>query len=101
MNQPMHDDEELPLYELDDETMYSLEIAARLSGLNEESILRFQKQGFLHLTSGNQFDNEALRVLRHIEFLQSTCGVNDSGLRLILSLLEELEDLKILLRSKH
>jgi MerR family transcriptional regulator/heat shock protein HspR len=101
MNRPIHDDEELPLYELDDETMYSLEVVARMSGLNEETILRFQKQGYVRSPSGNRFDNEALRVLRHIDYLQNTCGVNDSGLRLILSLLNELEDLKTLLRSKH
>lgn len=85
------DDDEIPVY--------SLEITARISGLSAETILHYQEQGFVRpLPSPNDsqclFDDEALRTLRRIEHLRSTCGVNDAGLKLILHLMDELERLR-------
>lgn len=45
------------------------------------------------------FDTECLRQLRRIEHLRETCGVNDTGLRLILNLLQEVEQLRQLRRQ--
>lgn len=80
----------------DNETVYSLEVLTRISGVDAETILHYQEQGFIRTLpqSANQFDDEALRTLRRIEHLRETCGVNDAGLRLILELLDEVERLK-------
>ena len=78
------------------EATYSLEVFARISGVAEETILRYRERGFIRPlpTDSERFDDEALRTLRRIEHLRETCGVNDSGLRLILDLLEEIERLR-------
>lgn len=80
----------------DPESTYTLEVFARISGVDEETILHYQRRGFIRTRqdSGDRFDDEALRTLRRIEHLRETCGVNETGLRLILSLLEELECLR-------
>jgi MerR family transcriptional regulator/heat shock protein HspR len=80
----------------DDETVYTLEVFARISGVDAQTILHYQQQGFLRPLpdSGNHFDDEALRTLRRIEHLRETCGVNEAGLRLILDLLDELDRLR-------
>lgn len=80
----------------DDETVYTLEVIARISGVDAETILHYQEQGFIRPLpeSANQFDDEALRTLRRIEHLRETCGVNEAGLRLILDLLDEVERLR-------
>ncbi|HSP42153.1 MAG TPA: MerR family transcriptional regulator [Luteolibacter sp.] len=75
---------------------YSLELFARISGVAEETILRYCERGFIRplREDVNRYDDEALRTLRRIEHLRETCGVNDAGLRLILDLLEEIECLR-------
>jgi MerR family transcriptional regulator/heat shock protein HspR len=80
----------------DDETVYTLDVIARISGVDAATILHYQEQGFIHPLpeSGNRFDDEALRTLRRIEHLRETCGVNETGLRLMLDLLDEVERLK-------
>ena len=80
----------------DSDANYSLEVFARISGVDEETILRYRERGFIRPlpTDGDLYDDEALRTLRRIEHLRVTCGVNDAGLRLILDLLEEIERLR-------
>jgi MerR family transcriptional regulator/heat shock protein HspR len=80
----------------EDEAVYTLEVFARISGVDAQTILHYQQQGFLRPLpeSANQFDDEALRTLRRIEHLRETCAVNEAGLRLILDLLDEVERLR-------
>jgi MerR family transcriptional regulator/heat shock protein HspR len=80
----------------DEETVYTLEVIARISGVDAETILHYQEQGFIRPLpdTGNRFDDEALRKLRRIEHLRATCGVNETGLRFMLDLLDEVERLK-------
>ena len=87
----------------DDETVYTLEVIARISGVDAETILHYQEQGFIRPLpeSGNRFDDEALRTLRRIEHLRKTCGVNETGLSLILNLMDEVEQLKETLLSRQ
>ena len=78
------------------DSSYTLAVFARISGVDEETILHYQQRGFIRPLPGStaRFDDEALRTLRRIEHLRETCGVNDAGLRLILDLLEEIERLQ-------
>ena len=80
----------------DPDSTYSLEVFARISGVDEETILRYRENGYIRPLSddGDRYDDESLRTLRRIEHLRETCGVNDAGLRLILDLLEEIERLR-------
>jgi MerR family transcriptional regulator/heat shock protein HspR len=80
----------------DDDAAYSLEVFARISGVETETILHYQELGLLRPLpdSGDHFDDEALRTLRRIEHLRDTCGVNETGIRLILDLLDELDRLR-------
>ncbi len=83
----------------EDVSAYSLDITARVTGLSVKTILHYQEQGFIRPlpdAGGTRqlFDDEALRTLRRIEHLRSTCGVNEAGLRLILHLIDEVERLR-------
>ena len=81
---------------IEPDVTYSLEVFARISGVAEETILRYRECGFIHPVHGHgeRYDDESLRTLRRIEHLRETCGVNDTGVRLILELLEEIERLR-------
>jgi DNA-binding transcriptional MerR regulator len=77
------------------EQTYSLQVTARMTGLNEDTILFYQEQGFVRCAVTGDFDDEALRTLRRIEHLREACGVNDEGVKLILRLMDELERVKM------
>jgi DNA-binding transcriptional MerR regulator len=81
-----------PIYEPDEQASYSLEIVERITGISSQTIIRYQEAGLIR--SGD-YDDETVRTLRRIEHLQSTCGVNVAGLRLIMSLMEEVERLRL------
>ena len=40
------------------------------------------------------FDDEAIRALRRIEYLRADCGINLTGIKLIMDLTKELEMLR-------
>ena len=81
---------------------FSLEVFAELAGVNTRTVLHYQEQGFIRPVAGTEetaekkakFDADSLRQLRRIEHLRETCGMNENGLRLILSLLQEVEQLR-------
>lgn len=79
-----------------DDAAYTLEVFAHISGVERETILRYQECGFIRPIpdSGGLFDDEALRTLRRIEYLRQTCAVNEAGISLILDLLAEVERLQ-------
>lgn len=90
----------------DHETVYTLEIVAQLSGVSTATISHYKEQGFIRplpTASDEQscFDDEALRTLRRIEHLRSTFGMNDDGLKLILSLMNEVDRLRAELRARR
>ena len=83
----------------DADLAYTLEVIAGLAGVESTTVVRYHERGFLRpVPSGGggdlRFDVEALRRLRRMEHLRATCGVNEAGLRLILDLLEEVEQLR-------
>lgn len=95
-SQPSHD---LPIYDGETGIHYSIEVIADLVGVDPQTILRYQEQGFIRPANPKAgedalFDVECLRQLRRIEHLRATCEMNDAGLKLILDLLHELECLR-------
>ena len=77
---------------------YSLEILAEITGVSTQTILHYQEHGIIR-HSGPHFDDEAVRALRRIEHLRETCELNLSALKLLASLLEEVEQLRDELRA--
>ena len=87
-----------PLNESTEQATYTLEIVAQITGISSQTILHYQEVGLIR---ASDYDDETVRTLRRIEHLQSTCGVNDSGLKLILELMEEVDRLRHKLRVRH
>lgn len=90
-------DKDLPLYDAGEQTTYSIDIVAELTGISSQTIVRYQEQGFIH---AKDLDDEAVHTLRRIEHLRSTCETNDSGLKLILGLMDEVDRLRAALRAR-
>lgn len=96
---PISNATDLPVYGEESDTYYSLEVVAELAGVDTTTVLRYQEQGFIRPISREAseaaaFDAECLRQLRRIEHLRATCEMNEAGLKLILNLLEEVEQLR-------
>lgn len=95
------------LYEPDSEATYTIEAAADLSGISQRMIVVFCKHGLISPVAedpgkeGWLFTEEALHTLRRIEHLRASCGANVSGIKLILSLMDEVERLRAVLRFRR
>lgn len=88
-----------PVYEAEIGVWYSLEMIAELAGVEESTVIRYRECGFLRpvtggAEAGERFDEECLRQLRRIEHLRRECALNETGLRMMLDLLEEVEFLR-------
>lgn len=79
---------------------YSLAVITRMAGVSSETVIRYQEAGLLPSGAG-EFDDETLHTLRRIEHLRATCEPNLSGLRLILQLLDQVEQLRAVLRRRN
>ena len=96
---PLSHNQDLPVYDGETDICYTLDVIAELAGVDTRTVLHYQEQGFLRPATGEtgsdvKFDSESLRQLRRIDHLRSTCEMNDTGLRLVLGLLEEAERLR-------
>lgn len=90
-------DNNLPLYDADEQATYSLDIVAELTGVSSQTILRYQEQGLIR---GKDLNDETVHTVRRIEHLRCTCEANDSGLKLILELMDEVERLRAAMRRR-
>jgi DNA-binding transcriptional MerR regulator len=92
---------DLPLYEPDADATYHLEIVAELTGISTQTILRYQESGLIQARGASgEFDDEALHTLSRIEHLRQTCEANIAGLKLILDLMSQVEQLQAELRVR-
>lgn len=90
---------DLPVYDEETDTFYSIDVIANLAGVSPQTVLHYQEQGFIRPAARDAgesvlFDVESLRLLRRIAHLRATCEMNDAGLKLILDLLHEIECLR-------
>ena len=79
--------------------MYTLEAAASLTQLSRRLIAVYFRHGLVSpvmdpACSGWYFNDEAIRILRRIEYLRTTCGLNIAGIKLIMDLAREVERLR-------
>jgi len=89
----------LQLFEPDARAVYTLEAAARLTQLPRRLIAVYFRHGLVSpvmdpACSGWYFNDEAIRILRRIEYLRTTCGLNIAGIKLIMDLASEVEQLR-------
>ena len=107
MNSPTENDgDNVPVFGLDTEASYSLEIIAQLTGVSSQTILYYREHGLIAQVpdappNAPRFDDEALRKLRLMEHLRTTCELNEAGLKLMLHLLDEVERLRAELRGQR
>ena len=89
----------LQVFEPDARAVYTLEAAASLTQLPRRLIAVYFKQGLVSpvmdpACSGWYFNDEAIRILRRIEYLRTACGLNTVGIKLIMDLAREVERLR-------
>ncbi len=78
---------------------YTLETVEQITRISRDRILFYRQHGLITTVSASQpeeprFDDEAVHRLRQIATLLNEYGVNDRGLHLISSLLDEVERLR-------
>jgi DNA-binding transcriptional MerR regulator len=96
----------LQVFEPDARSVYTIEMVAQMARVPRRLIVLYYKLGLVSAIrdpacSGWFFDDEAIRIVRRIEYLRSACGVNLTGIKLILELVDEVERLREELRFQH
>jgi DNA-binding transcriptional MerR regulator len=98
-------DQALRIFEPDPDAVYSIEITERLTQIPRRTIAVYVKHRLISPMAeqggGMFFDEEAIRLLRRIEQLRTSYGVNLPGIKMILGLLEELEQRQVELRFRR
>jgi hypothetical protein len=95
---------ELPIYALqpfvpDPSAIVPLDTAAHLARVSRHFVLVCCKRGFVTPSidpdyGGYFFDAAAVRTLQSITFLHGKCGINLTGIRIILQLMDEIGRLR-------
>jgi DNA-binding transcriptional MerR regulator len=88
------------------DTVYTIEVAAQLAQVPRRLIVLYYKHGLVSpiadpAGSGWYFDDEAIRIVRRIEYLRSACGLNLAGIKLVMALMDEVERLRTELRFHY
>jgi DNA-binding transcriptional MerR regulator len=95
----------LQIFEPDPEAVYSIEITERLTQIPRRTIAVYVRHQLIspmvEQGGGMFFDEEAIRMLRRIEQLRTSYGVNLPGIKMILRLLDELEQRQTELRFRR
>jgi DNA-binding transcriptional MerR regulator len=96
----------LQVFEPEAHNVYTIELAAQLAQVPRRLIVLYYKHGLVSPVrdpagSGWYFDDEAIRVVRRIEYLRSACGLNLAGIKLVMNLMDEVERLRSELRFHH
>jgi DNA-binding transcriptional MerR regulator len=86
-------------FEPDPRTAYTIEMTAHLVDVPRHTILLYCKHGLVSpvvdpACGGYFFNDEAIRVLRRVEYLRTNCGVNLTGIKMILDLMNKVERLE-------
>ena len=107
MNTPLPSETtSLVVYEADAGTVYTLDETSDLTGVSRRAILLCSRAGLVSPVDepeigGWKFNQEAVRTLRRIEQLRAMCGANLSGIKIILGLMDEVEQLRAHLRFQR
>ena len=96
----------LQLFEPDARAVYTLDAVANLTQVRRRLIVVYCKHGLVSPVmdpecSGWYFNDEAIRILRRIEYLRTAYSLNLIGIKLIMDLLTEVERLREELRFRR
>jgi len=80
-------------------TIYTIEAIADLAQVPRRLIVLYYKHGLVvpaenSPDSGWYFDDRAIHVVRRIEYLRRACGMNLTGIKLMMNLMKEVERLR-------
>jgi DNA-binding transcriptional MerR regulator len=88
----------IQLFEPNPQTLYTIDTTAHLAAVPRHAILVYYKHGLVAPVVDQEgvyhFNDDAIRVLRRIEYLRSACGLNLPGIKMALDLLGEVERLQ-------
>jgi MerR family transcriptional regulator, heat shock protein HspR len=89
----------LQVFEPDPQAVYTIEATAHMVDVPRHTILVYYKYGLVSPVvdpehGGYFFNDEAIRLLRRIEYLRAVRGVNLDGIKMILDLTSEVERLR-------
>ena len=88
----------LQLFEPNPHTAYTIDATSRLAAVPRHAILVYCRHGLVapieEPAHGYYFNDEAIRVLRRIEYLRGACGLNLPGVKMALALMNEVERLQ-------
>ena len=87
------------LFEPDPNAVYTIEAVERMAHMPRRLIAIYCKHGLVSPVGdpdcgGFYFNDEAIRILRRIDYLRSICGINLVGIKMILQLIKDVEDLR-------
>ncbi len=83
----------------DPDSIYSIDAVAHLAATSRHDVLAYCKRGLVVPLvdpeyGGWYFDDAGLKTLQRIEYLRDECGVNFTGIKIILDLMQEIERLR-------
>jgi DNA-binding transcriptional MerR regulator len=89
----------LQLFDPQPGVSYSLEAVCHMTGVPRREVLIYCRSGLIQPVSNSErepmsFGEEALYLIRRIQYLRNTHGVNLAGIRMVFNLLKELERLR-------
>jgi DNA-binding transcriptional MerR regulator len=96
----------LQVFEPGEQAVYTIDVVAQLAQVPRRLIVLYYKHGLVSSVTdpvgvGWYFDDEAIRIVRRIEYFRTTCGMNLAGIKLVMALLEEVDRLRTELRFHH
>lgn len=77
--------------------VYTLEVLEEMTGVSQQTIVHYQEEGLIQ----SSFDDDTVRNLRRIEHLREHYAMNLGGVKLITTLMNEVEQLRNELRSRR
>lgn len=88
------------------EEAYSLEVIEKITMVPRRTILVYHRHGLIQSSTSPDrgqrlFDDEAVRALRRIESLRQRFRVNLAGIKLIMNLMREVDELRAELRFRR
>lgn len=89
----------IQFFEPDPSAVYAIEAAEHIAHVPRRTILLYCKHGLISpvmdpACGGYYFNDEGIRALRRIEYLRTVCGINLTGIKMILKLTNEVERLR-------
>jgi DNA-binding transcriptional MerR regulator len=86
-------------FESESSAVYTIETVEKITHISREQIVLYYRYGLVSPVKTAEeadlfFDDEAIHKLRRIAFLLSEYGINHEGLRMVSSLLNEVEKLR-------